>query len=266
MATTPESDTSQIAGNVLFYSTPEPLNKETHGKIGLRRNDRPFAFAAKSQIAPLTVTEFPVASLSFPIIFAGDRRQPLAVMGVNADTNMFVSPDGSFELGVYVPAYIRRYPFVLARDQPNEQLVVCIDRAASMLGDLPDLPFFDASGEPTEYTKGCINFCNDYEVETRRTESFVGLLTDLDLLETRKTNYTPTNPDGTAGEPQEVAEYFAVSEDRLKALPDAKIRELLDNGALGHIYAHLHSIIQWDRLLAITVARLSAAPPAANMN
>lgn len=267
MTTPPESTpTNQISGHVLFYSRPEPLTKELHGNIGLRRTDRPFGFAAKSQIAPLTITEFPVAAACYPIIFAGERRQPLAVMGVNADTNMFIHPNGSIEIGVYVPAYIRRYPFVLARDGTNEQLVVCIDRDAIMIGDLPDLPFFDGAGEPTEYTKSCIQFCNDFEVETRRTEGFVQILTDLDLLETRTTTFTPTNPDGTQGEPQPIAEYFAVSEERLKALPDAKIRELLDNGALGHIYAHLHSLIGWDRLISIAMARAAASPPPANLN
>ncbi len=266
MVTTAQPENGQISGNVLFYSQPEPLSNETHGKIGLRRIDRPFAFAAAAQAVPLTVTEFGVAALTSPIIFAGERRQALAVMGVSGDANMFVQPNGFFEVGVYVPAYIRRYPFVLANDAAREQLVVCIDRAAPMLGDLPDLPFFDPSGQPTEYTKNCIQFCNDYETEVRRTESFISLLTELDLFETRKTTYTPANPDGSPGQPQEIAEYYAVSEERLKALPDDKIRALLDNGALNQIYAHLHSLAGWDKLISIALARQNAAPPAANLN
>jgi len=180
-------------------------------------------------------------------------------MGVSGEANMFVQPNGFFEVGVYVPAYIRRYPFVLANDAAREQMVVCIDRNAAMLGDLPDLPFFDPAGEPTEYTRNCIQFCNDYETEIRRTESFVALLTELDLLETRKTMYTPTNLDGTAGAPQEIAEYFGVSDARLKALPDDKIRVLLENGAIAQIYAHLNSLAGWDRLIAIALARQNAA-------
>ncbi len=266
MVTPTQVDTGQLSGAVLFYSQPEPLNIQTHRDLGLRRIDKPFAFAADSQIVPLTVSEFPVAGLSFPIIFAGSRYQPVAVMGINADKNMFISPEGAFENGVYVPAYIRRYPFVLANDATREQLVVCIDRAAPMLGTLPDLAFFDAKGEPTEYTKNCIKFCNDFEVEVRRTDSFCTILKDLDLFETRKAMHTPIMADGTPGEPQAIAEYFAVSEAKLKALPDAKIRELLDNGALGQIYAHLVSLVGWDRLIALAIARANAAPPAANLN
>lgn len=266
MATTPQVESAEITGNVLFYSRPEPLSKEAHAKIGLRRMDKPFAFASKSHVVPLTVTEFPVAALGYPIIFAGEKFQPLAVMGVNAEENLFIHPDGAFEVGAYIPAYIRRYPFVLANDAAREQLVVCIDRDAKMLGDLPDLAFFDEKGEPTEYTKGCIQFCNDFETEARRTESFTQLLRELDLFETKTATYTPNNPDGTPGETQTVAEYFAVSEEKLKALPDAKIRELLDNGALGQIYAHLTSLTGWDRLIAIAIARQAQVPGAANLN
>ena len=266
MTTNATPETGQLSGNVLFYSKPEPLSNDAHGKIGLRRIDRPFAFAAGAQAVPVTVTEFGLASLSYPVIFAGDRKQPLAVMGVSGDANMFLLPSGYFEVGVYVPAYIRRYPFVLANDEVRQQLVVCIDRGAPMLGDLPDLPFFDPAGQPTDYTKNCIQFCNDYEAEIRRTESFVALLTELDLFETRKTTYTPTLPDGTAGQPQEIAEYFAVSEDRLKALPDDKIRALLDNGALNQIFAHLNSLAGWDKLISIALARQNAGPTPANLN
>ncbi|MFI4975756.1 MAG: SapC family protein [Caulobacterales bacterium] len=264
----PPPATGELSGNVLFYSKPEPLSREQHGKLGLRRMDKPFGFAAATHIVPLTVTEFTVAGLSYPIIFAGERYQPLAVMGVSAGSNLFVKPDGAFEVGAYIPAYIRRYPFVLANDQNRSQLVVCIDRTAGMLGEDYDLAFFDDKGEPTDYTNGCIQFCNDFETEGRRTESFITLLKELDLFETKKSTFTPTNPDGTAGEPQTVAEYFAVSEDKLKALSAPKLKELVDNGALGQIYAHLMSLIGWDRLIALTMAQQAAAgaPAPANVN
>ncbi|MBV8681531.1 MAG: SapC family protein [Caulobacteraceae bacterium] len=259
MATFPPPANAPVSGNALFYSRPEPLNAQVHAKLGLRKIEKPFMFASTHQAIPVTVGEFVPASLSFPIIFAGDKRQPLGVMGLEANTNMFIQANGYFDTGVYVPAYIRRYPFVLANDESRQQFVVCIDRDAEMLGDLPDLPFFDPSGQPTDYTKGCIQFCNDYEVEVKRTESFIDLLNGLDLLETRKTTYTPANPDGTPGTPQDIAEYYAVSEDRLKALPNEKLRELMDNGALKQIFAHINSLAGWDKLISMAITRQQAA-------
>jgi hypothetical protein len=256
-----------LSGNVLFYARPEPLSSDTHNRLGVRRVARPFGFAAGHHVAPLTVTEFPMAAICFPIIFAGENYQPLAVMGVNPSENMFIRPDGLFDPGVYIPAYIRRYPFVLAADATREKLVVCIDRGASMVGELPDFAFFDSAGQPTEYTKNCIQFCNDFEVEVRRTESFIGVMRELDLFETRTTTFTPNGPDGKpAGPAQTVAEYFAISEEKLKALSDAKIRELLNNGALPQIYAHLTSLLCWDRLMSVTLARAAAGPAPANLN
>jgi hypothetical protein len=256
---------AEFTGNVLFYSKPEPLSRELHGKIGLKRMDRPFGFAAQTNVVPLTVGEFPVAGISYPIIFAGDRYQPLAVMGVRQGTNLYVGEDGAFEIGAYIPAYIRRYPFVLANDQSREQLVVCIDRGASMLGEDYDLPFFNEAGEPTDYTNGCIQFCNEFENEGRRTESFITLLRELDLFEVARASFTPNNPDGTPGAPQPIAEYFAVSEAKLKALPQEKLLELVANGAVAQIYAHLMSMTGWDRLIARTLARQAEMAPA-NMN
>src|SRR5580658_10935317 len=91
--------TAEFSGNVLFYKQPEPLSREQHAKMGLRRVDKPFGFAAGTNVVPLTVAEFPMAALSYPIIFAGDRHQPLAVMGVNQGANLFVGADGGFEVG-----------------------------------------------------------------------------------------------------------------------------------------------------------------------
>ena len=257
---------AEFSGNVLFYSKPEPLSRELHGKIGLRRVDKPFGFAAKTNVVPLTVGEFAMAALSYPVIFAGERYQPLAVMGIGQGTNLYVSEDGAFEVGAYIPAYIRRYPFVLANDQARGQLVVCIDRSSSLLGEDCELPLFDAQGEATDYTKNCIEFCNNFETEGRRTESFVNLLKELDLFEVRKAQMTPTNPDGSVGEPQPLAEFFAVSEEKLKALPADKLKELIDNGAVAQIYAHLTSLIGWDRLIALTMNNAQVQPAPANVN
>ncbi|HEY5288885.1 MAG TPA: SapC family protein [Caulobacteraceae bacterium] len=266
MVDTPPPVDMQVQGAPIFYSRPEPLNATVHANLGVRRIDRPFGFAAASTVVPLVVTEFPQTALSCPIIFAGERKQPLAVMGINTGQNLYVRDDGLFQIGVYVPAYVRRYPFVLAADESREKLVVCIDRDAPMIGDLPDLALFDSAGQPTDYTKGCIEFCNNFEIEVRRTESFIATLTDLDLFETKTAAFTPLTPEGAPAGPQQlVAEYFGVSEEKLKALPDAKLRELMDNGALAQIYAHLTSLHGWDRLINLALQRANSPTPA-NLN
>ena len=48
---------------------------------------------------------------------------------------LFINEDGSFAMGGYVPAYIRRYPFVLASDEAQQRMVVCIERNATIFVD-----------------------------------------------------------------------------------------------------------------------------------
>jgi hypothetical protein len=254
----------QITGTVLFYSKPEPLSPELHKGLGVKRTDTPFSFAKAGHAIPLTVGEFALAALSGPVIFVGDEKLPIAVMGLNAEENMFVHADGMFEAGVYIPAYVRRYPFIFANDEAGEQMVLCIDRNAPFIVEGGDMPFFEADNKPSQYTQNCIQFCNDFEVERQRTMSFVQLLKDLDLFEPKVANFTPANADGTAGEPQKIADYFGVSETKLNALPHDKFIELRDNGALGQIYAHLTSLLGWDRLIALAMSRAPQAPQAAN--
>ena len=256
MSETPEAQMGQITGNVLFYGSPEPLNPTTHKGMGVKRVEAPFAFAKKSNVCPITVSEFQLAAVTGPIIFVGEEKMPLAVMGLNHDENMFVRDSGVFEPGVYVPAYIRRYPFVFANDQKAGQSILCVDRNAPFVVDKdPEIPFFDEAGNPTEYTQNCLKFCNDYEMERQKSMSFVSLLKALDLFEPKEAFYTPANEDGTPGEPQKLADYFGVSEQRLRDLPLDKIDDLRKSGALTQIYAHLFSLVQWDRLVALAIAR-----------
>lgn len=251
----------EITGNVLFYSRPEPLSIELHGKLKLLRSETPYAFASMSHVVPLQVTEFGPASLSFPIIFAGAEKNPLAVMSIRPDENIFISRAGKFEDDAYIPAYIRRYPFVLANAPDQEQLIVCIDRGSALLSDDGDVALFE-DGKASEYTENAIKFCGDFEGERQKTESFVKVLTELDLLDTRQTNFqAPAGPDGVMPEPVQIADYFAVSEEKLAKLSAEKLVELRDTGALQQIYAHLNSLFGWDRLIAKTLSR---PPVAAN--
>ena len=259
MAKTPQPEEA-VSGQVLLYTKPEPLNPEQHGKLGIKKVDAPFKMAAAQHLLPLTVTEFGLAALSYPIIFVGDSYQPVVVMGVREGDNLYFNAEGQLEPETYVPAYLRRLPFVFAADENNENFVLCVDRGNPQVVTGGDIPLFDGN-EPSELTKNAMEFCREFETERRRTEEFVGILKDLDLFEVKEALFTPRNEDGSAAEPQKVAEYFGVSEEKLNALPDAKILELHKNGALSQIYGHLFSLLGWERLI---IRALMRAPQAAS--
>lgn len=256
------ANASPLSGNVLFYGKPEPLSVEAHGALGVNPVDQPYAFVANTNIVPLTVTEFAPAALTYPVIFIGEARQPVAVMGLRPGENLFVDEAGAFRPEAYIPAYVRRYPFVFANDEVQKRLILCVDRDAPFITEGGATPLF-VDGKPSPYTQQAMDFCNNFEQERLRTDAFVKLLTDLDLMETRESVFTPRNPDGSPAAPQKIAEYFAVSEEKLKTLPAEKLAELRDNGALGQIYAHLVSLLGWDRLIAIAFQKAATAQPVA---
>jgi len=259
MTDTPPMIPSPLTGQVLFYSRPEPLDPRMHGNLGMRRTNTPFAFAAKQHFIPLHVGEFGPAAVNYPIIFAGDQRTPLAVMGLVAGENLYITEDGLYRPGCYVPSFIRRYPFVGAHDDAAKRSIVCIDRASDLwVEGGGDVRLFE-DGKITQFTQNCIDFCSQFDQDKAQTDFFTKLLIDLDLFEPRQANFVPQNEDGSAGEPQMVADFFAVSDAKMKALSADKLVELRDNGALSQIYAHMASLFAWDRI--ITESLIRRAPP-----
>ena len=124
-----------ITGQVLFYKDPQPLSAENHGGLGVKQIAEPFAFLREAHAVPVTVTEFGVSAASYPIIFVGDERTPVAVMGVRQGQNLFVDKNGFVFEDYYIPAFVRRYPFVFAADESSDRLLLCVDRQAPMVSN-----------------------------------------------------------------------------------------------------------------------------------
>jgi hypothetical protein len=246
-----------ITGQVLFYKDPQPLSAENHGGLGVRQIAEPFAFLRAAHAVPVTVTEFGVAAASYPIIFVGDERTPVAVMGVRQGQNLFVDQNGYVFEDYYIPAFVRRYPFVFAADESSDRLLLCVDRAAPMVSNQPDVPFFE-NGQPSKFTTDAIEFCKEFERQRRATTDFAKIVASMDLFEQKTVTFQPRDPQGReVGPVQKVADYWAISEERLNALPAEKYVELRNNGALGACYAHLVSLLNWSKV----VNRAVRTPP-----
>ncbi len=141
---------------------------------------------------PLAVTEFALAALSYPVIFVGDDSVPLAVMGLNTGENLFIDADGGFEPGAYIPAYIRRYPFVLANDESQDRLIVCIDRGSDLHGRRrPDRPCSTKRASPPNTPRTASSSATTSKSSASAPTAFVKLLKDNDLFELKKAIFTP---------------------------------------------------------------------------
>lgn len=264
MENTTNAQQPELTGNVLFYKNPQPLNPEQHAALGVKQIDQPFGFLRTAHAIPVTVTEFGTTASAYPIIFVGNDLTPVAVMGVRQNENLFVKEDGTTEADFYVPAFVRRYPFVFANDKDSDRLLLCVDREAPMVTNQPDVAFFE-NGQPTEFTNNAIEFCKEFERQRRATADFVGVLQKFNLLEQKTVAFQPRDQQGNSvGEQQKIADYMAVDEEKLNNLTNEQFVELRESGALGAIYAHMLSLLNWQRVIqrAVVVQPKEAAPTA----
>ncbi|MFN3213952.1 MAG: SapC family protein [Henriciella sp.] len=263
MENSPTPQDPGLTGNVLFYKNPQPLNPEQHAGLGVKTIEQPFGFLRTAHAVPVTVTEFGMASTAYPIIFVGDDYTPVAVMGVNQGQNVFVREDGNTEVDYYVPAFVRRYPFVFANDDNGDRLLLCIDRDAPMVTNQPEVPLFE-NGEPSAFTQNAIEFCKEFERQRRSTSEFTKIIREMGLFEQKSVAFQPRDQQGNPqGEQQKIADYWAVDENKLNALSDEQFKELRANGALGAIYAHMISLLNWQRVIQRAIAQQTQAAAAA---
>lgn len=255
---------AQITGNVPFYKNPQPLSTEKHAALGIKRSQQPYGFARGAHVVPLTVGEFGNAALCYPIIYAGENKAPLAVMGLRDGENLFINDDGRIDDGQYVPAFVRRYPFVFA-ENGEQGLVVCIDEGSDLVSQQPDIPFFSGT-EASQYTKDAIEFLKNFEQQRQLTTKLSEVLIELDLFEPKSVTYQPRDPQGGLQEPVKLADYYAISLERLNNVSAQKIVEMRDNGALAAIYAHNLSLLNWQRIIERAMKASAAAAQAAPVN
>ncbi|MBV9840859.1 MAG: SapC family protein [Sphingomonadaceae bacterium] len=247
----------------LFYNQLEPLSSLTHGDWKLREIDTPTLFA-KAHAVPITVDEFPLAQRHFPIIFSvGPNPVPLALMGLNEGINVFVNDEGKLDGGIYVPAYVRRYPYMLARLRPDaDELSLCFDPTAEGIGPDGDGPALFEDGQPSEATKNMLAFLEQFEQAGRRTAQFIQEMTDAKLLIDGEVTIQPEG----AAQPFIYRGFQMISEDAVKELRGDVARKMVQSGAMGLIYAHFFSLPLIRELFARQMAQgRMPAPQFANV-
>ncbi len=225
----------------LFYKDLLPLNSKEHKDWKVKPFDD-ASFLADTHAIPLTVDEFVDAQRSYPIVFtAGENPLPIALMGLNEGVNTFIGDDGKMMADNYVPAYVRRYPFMLAKLQEgSEELSLCFDPSSGVVGDHKDgNELFDDKGESSEYTKSVLDFCSKFEESGQRTRAFLDELKKLDILMDGEIAITrndmPDNPFVYRG-------FRMVDEKKLRELPADTLEALNKNGMILLIHAHLFSL------------------------
>ncbi|WP_151447200.1 SapC family protein [Lacisediminimonas profundi] len=231
--------------DMVFYERAVPLNRDRHHKlkIDVRQND--FSFAAKTNSVLLAGSELAEAARDYPIVFVGQEGGPFtmaALLGLEANRNLFVDEQGRWSPNTYLPAFARRYPFVLAGTDASEDLTVCIDEACEYLGEASGEALFGADGQEAAYLKNVLDFLRLFHTEMTRTSAFAARLAELGLLVPKVIAVE------REGKKQQLEGLWVVDEVRLGQLGDEQSVSLLRSGYLGWIHAHLLSLGNVARL------------------
>lgn len=224
----------------LFYKGLEPLSSETHRDHRVRSQET-APFLVGQHAIPVTVDEFPLVQRHMPIIFSsGEDGVPLALMGLNEGVNVFVDDEGRLtDTAFYVPAYVRRYPFMLAKLHPDAQeLSLCFDPTADALSAGGEGEPLFADGQPSEVTKQILQFNEQFEQAGQRTQQFVKELNELGLLMEGEVSIQPEG----AAQPFIYRGFQMVNEEKLHDLRGDQLRKINQSGMLPLIYAHLFSL------------------------
>ena len=228
----------------LFYQNVVPVSVQRHANWSVQRSDD-YRFAEGVNSVPLTAVEIPHAAREYTVVFQGQGvPTPVALLGIEKGQNIYLGDDGGWAAR-YLPAFIRRYPFLFALSQDGKTLTLCVDESFSGCnqegrGDA----FFDEKGERTPYLTSVLEFLQDYQSQFGRTELYCKKLQDLGLLEAMEAKFS-------VGQDEErtLSGFHAIKRDRLKALSGDKLADLAKTDELELSYAHLSSMNNFSGML-----------------
>jgi hypothetical protein len=226
-----------MSKQLLIYETAVPVSSGRHGKASVELG-KGYAFARTINSVPLTAVEFPMAASEYAIVFAetGKDVLPVVILGARAGENLYVKEDDGWS-AAYLPAFVRRYPFIFSASEDGKTFTLCVDEAFQGLNYLGrGQPLFDAEGKQTPYVDNVLKFLQEYRAQFLRTQAFCNKLVELDLLEPMRAQFTL----GT--EKMSLGGFRAVDRAKLKALSGDALAQLAATDELELIYLHLQSM------------------------
>jgi SapC len=237
-----------MTSQLLIYESAVPVSSARHGEWSVEVG-ADYSFSKNVNSVPLMAVEFPHAAADYAVVFSGTAEAfiPAVILGMRGNENLYLGEQGGWQ-AKYIPAFVRRYPFVFSTSQDGKTFTLCIDEA---------FPGFNQQGrgqrlfgddkQPSTYVSNVLKFLEQYQLEFRRTQAFCNKLKDLGLLEPMRAQASLPS-----GEKLALTGFMAVSRDKLKALPADKLAELAKTDELELLYLHLQSM----RNFAAMVERL----------
>lgn len=251
-----------MAKQLLIYQSAVPLSAARHGDVYIEADDS-YAFTADINAVPLMAIEFPQASAEYAIVFTaqGDDVMPAAVLGVRNEENLYLSAEARWKAD-YIPAFIRRYPFIFSSSVDGKKLTLCIDESHPGINrEGRGNAIFGPDATPTPYVEKVLDFLREFQAQFERTREFCTRIKELQLLEPMQVNVTTPK-----GEKISLGGFLAVSRDKLRGLSGDTLEKLARNDELELLYLHLSSMNNFsefkDRLIGSLEEKLPEPAPA----
>ncbi|MFC4313823.1 SapC family protein [Steroidobacter flavus] len=233
----------------LFYKNPVPVEPGRHATAGLRERID-FGFSRETNAIALTASEIVHAARHYPVVFSKDAPTvPFAVVGLRDKENLFVDAEGRWREGYYIPAYVRRYPFIFSEVPDSRQLILCVDEGADSFEQSSTAPFF-VEGKPSESLQRSFKFNETFQIHYQDTHRFGEWLDQNDMLEGKMARAELGN-----GQTFTLQGFRLLNPERLRTLDDSQVLELHKRGWLPLLHFHLQSLQNWSTLSALTRAR-----------
>lgn len=241
--------------NPLFIKEARLLDSSRHCSSGiLPTSDLSFARSTNSIL--INIVEFFDAAKYYPIVFtSGLTPHPVVVVGLET-ANYFVDVTGKWNNDSYVPAYVRKYPFVLMENTAHNKVFLCIDESSPHFRNICEkdvLPLFD-EGKPSVVTMNALQFCTEYQNHHDLTQKFSEDIVAAGLLKPMQSDVTLFN-----GREIHLGGFLSVSERHLKDLPDTGVLDFHRKGWLPLLHAALMSGRNWSRLVDLAAKHERAA-------
>ena len=227
-----------MSPQLLIYETAVPVSQARHGKCSVETGNT-YAFSQKVNSVPLMAVEFPQAAPEYAIVFTGNGEDiaPVVILGARQQENLYLGAEGKWQ-AQYIPAFVRRYPFVFATSKDGKTHNLCVDEAFTGVNfQGRGVALFDEDGKPSTYTENVMKFLQNYGEQAQRSKAFCQLLRTNDLLDPMQAEFT-----STAGEKTALKGFLVVNRAKLKALSGDVLAELVKTDTLELIYLHLQSL------------------------
>ena len=246
-----------MASQLLIYESAVPVSAARHGNLSVEVG-ADYSFSKGVNSVPLMAVEFPHAAAEYAIVFSGTAEAfiPAVILGMRGSENLYLGEQGGWQ-GKYIPAFVRRYPFVFSSSQDGKTFTLCIDEAFPGFNrEGRGQPLFGEDKKPSAYVSNVLKFLEQYQLEFRRTQAFCNKLKDLGLLEPMR-----AQANLPSGERLALTGFMAVSRDKLKALPGDKLAELAKTDELELLYLHLQSMRNFSAMIERLGGKAQPAQP-----